>query len=329
VSVLVTKRREAPGIDSLSTLLEVGANFDDLSNVDVGGKFEGTDLNLDKVLEVSVSKTLNLLGPGSREHEGLTVGTDLFENLLDLRFETHIEHAIGFVHDEVGDTTKVGLAGFEHVDQTTGGSDNDFGTSLEITNLSSFRYSSVNAGVADSRRRSKLGALFLNLNCEFTSGSEDENDGTVAGRKERLSVDVNHGGESERDGLSGTGGRDGDEVTSRESHGPSLTLNRRRSGETSTFDLGHDVGREVHLVEVGDRLGDVVSEDLDLLLATVFGDFTFGSSSDSLVLLVEVLLELDERSGIPVLSTKRSSEVAHWEVVESRVNDGIYHETRK
>jgi hypothetical protein len=61
-------------------------------------------------------KLLNVLGPGCAEHEGLTIRTNLAHDLTDLRFETHIQHAIGFIHHKVCDPPKVRLATLQHVD---------------------------------------------------------------------------------------------------------------------------------------------------------------------------------------------------------------------
>jgi hypothetical protein len=222
----------------------------------------------------------------------LTVGTDLLDDLPDLGLETHVEHPVGLVHDEVGNTAgrgrpsvrvrggygedrdspEVELATLEHVDETSGGSDDNLGSTLEVTDLSSLGNSSVNASVPDPRGGSELGALLLDLDGELTGRSEDEDDGSVSGGEEGLGVDVDHGGEGEGDGLSGSSGRDGDEITSGEGHGPRLALNGGGGGEAGALDLGHNVVGEVGLSERVDGLGDVASEDLDLL-------FTAGEST--------------------------------------------------
>lgn len=95
---------------------------------------------------------------------------------------------------------------------------------------------------------------------------------------------MDHGGEGKGDGLSGSSGRDGDEVTSREGHGPRLHLNGRRGGEAGALDLGHDVRGEVHLVERLDGLGDTLAEDLNLLGGAELGDLALGAGDDALVL---------------------------------------------
>jgi hypothetical protein len=156
----------------------------------------------------------------------------LGNNLSDLGFETHVQHSVGLVHDKVGDSLEVGLATLEHVDQSTGSSNNDFGTSLQVSDLLTLGDTTVDGGVPDSGRSTELGAFSLNLDSEFSSGSKDKDDGTITGSKERLGVDMHHGRECERDGFTGTGFRDGDKVSSGQGHGPSLTLNGGRLGET-------------------------------------------------------------------------------------------------
>jgi hypothetical protein len=237
--------------------------------------------------------------------------THLVEDLADLGLETHVEHAVSLVHNEVGDATEVELAGLEHVDETTGGGDDDLGTALEVADLSSLGDTTVDASVADAGRGTELGALLLNLNGELTSRGEDEDDGTVTGGEEWLSVDVDHGREGEGDGLSGTGGGDGDDVASGEGHGPRLALNGGGGGEPGTLDLVHDVRGEVHLIEVGDRLDNISAEDLDLLLATEFLHLALRTSRDAGVLLVEVLFERHKGGRVPVLGTETGTKVGH------------------
>ncbi len=135
--------------NELAPLFELGADLDDLLDVVVGGELRRTDVDLSKVVEEVAGKTLHLLGPGGREHERLSVGTDLLQDLADLGLETHVEHAIGLVHDKVSDTAEVGLASVYHVDQTTGGGDADLGTSLEVADLRALGDTTVDGASAE------------------------------------------------------------------------------------------------------------------------------------------------------------------------------------
>jgi hypothetical protein len=219
-------------LDKLGSLFKVSADLDHLLDVVVGSQIHGSNVDLNVVVQEVHGKSLDFLGPRSREQQCLSVRSNLGDDLPDLRFETHVQHSVGFVHDKVSDSLEVGLAALEHVDQSTGSSDNDFGTSLQVSDLLTLGDTTVDSGVPDSRRFTKLGAFGLGLHSEFSSGSKDKDNGTVTGLKKGLSVDVNHGWECERDGFTGTGFRDGDKVSSGQGHGPSLTLNGGRLGET-------------------------------------------------------------------------------------------------
>lgn len=213
------------------------------------------------MLEVG-SESLNLSRPGSREEQSLSIWSDLGDDFPDLGLETHIQHSVGLVHDEVGDSLEVGLAALEHVDQSTWGSDTDLDTSLEVSNLSTLWRTTVDGSVPDSRGFTELCALGLDLDSQLSGWCEDEDDWAVSWGEQWLCVDVNHGGKSESDGLSGTSLSDSDNVSSGQSHGPGLTLNSGRSSEAGGSDLSENVVGETSLVEGGDRPGNVLTLDL-------------------------------------------------------------------
>lgn len=102
---------------------------------------------------VYISQFLNVLGPSGTKHESLTVWTNLADDLSDLRLKTHVQHAIGFIHDKVSDTTKVSLLGFQHINQTTRSSNDNLDATLKVTNLRTFRSTAIDSGVANARVR--------------------------------------------------------------------------------------------------------------------------------------------------------------------------------
>jgi len=75
-------------LDELASLFKVGADGDFLGDVVVGLQLHRTDVDLDQVLLEVGSETLDLLGPGGREEDGLSVRSNLADNLPDLRLET-------------------------------------------------------------------------------------------------------------------------------------------------------------------------------------------------------------------------------------------------
>lgn len=71
----------------------------------VSAQVLGSDVDMNVILVQEVmGKLFNLLGPGSGPHENLSVRSDLFKNLPDLGFETHIQHSISFVQTQVGNS---------------------------------------------------------------------------------------------------------------------------------------------------------------------------------------------------------------------------------
>jgi len=249
-------------LEELATLVKLGADFDVLSDVVVRRQVKGSDVDLDEVVLEVHSETLNLLGPSSREQERLTVRSDLSDNLPDLGLETHVQHAVGFVHDEVGDTSEVGLASLQHINQTTGGGNADLDTALQVSDLRTLGGTTVDGSVSDAGRFTELGALGLGLDSKLTSWGKDEDDWSIAWGEKRLGVDVNHSGKGERDGFTGTGLSDGDDITTRQSHRPSLALDTGGAGEAESANLAQDVLGEASLFEGRDRTGDVLTLDL-------------------------------------------------------------------
>lgn len=102
---------------------------------------------------VYICQLLHVFRPRRTEHQGLTIWTDLRNNLPDLRLEAHIKHAIGFIHHQVCDAPKIRLLCLKHVDKTTRSRDYDLYSTLQITNLRSLRSTSIDGSIADTRTR--------------------------------------------------------------------------------------------------------------------------------------------------------------------------------
>ena len=56
-----------------------------------------------------LGELLDFLGPSGGPHQHLAIGTNLTQNLSDLRLEAHIQHSISFVQDHVGTATEIDL----------------------------------------------------------------------------------------------------------------------------------------------------------------------------------------------------------------------------
>ena len=274
------------------TLLELCADLDDLLNTVVSREVHGTNVDLDPVLLVVSSQLADFLRPCSRPHASLTIGTNLSNDLANLRLKTHVKHAVGLVQNEVSNAAEVRFSCFEHINKTSRSGNAHFNTAGKVTDLRTLGNTSVDTGVSNARRFSELANLLLNLDSKFTCGSEDENDRTIARSEERLGVDVDDGGKTVGEGLSGTSFSNTNNIATRESHGPTLRLNSSRLCEALSLDLVHNVGWETSLIEGCDWLGNVCALDSHLVLLAVFGNLSLGARGDCGILLVERLFEL-------------------------------------
>ena len=224
----------------------------------------------------------------------MTVRANLADNLANLGLETHVKHAVSLVKNQVGYTTEIGLASLEHINQTARCGNADLNTARKVTNLRTLGDTTVNASVANARRATELGDFLLDLDSKLTSGSKHQNDGTVARSQKRLGIDVDDRGQTIRKCLSGTSLSNTDDITTRESHGPTLRLNSGGGGETLCLDFVHNVTGETSLVKSLNRLGNVASSNRHRVLVAELADLRIRAVGDFGMLLVERLLELGE-----------------------------------
>ncbi len=295
----------------LVALLELRDDFDNLGNAVVGRKLKRTDVDLNEVVLEIGGKSAHLLRPGSGPHASLSVWSNLSEDLANLWLETHVQHAVSFIENQVGNATKVGLSGLKHIDKTSWGSNDDLDTLGEVADLSTLWNTTVNAGVANAGRLSEFAHLLLNLDSKLTGWGKDKNNWSITWCEEWLGIDVNNSWQAVGKGFSGSSLGNTDDVTTGEGHWPSLRLNGSWGWETLSLDLAHNVCWETGLVESLDWLWDVGSSDGDAVKSTELGDILVRAGSDGWILLVERLLELWERVDIPLLLLEVVTELTH------------------
>ena len=69
-----------------------------LSDIFVGLKLVGADVDLHWVLHEVGGQLPHLPRPGGSEEHGLPLRRDMLQNLANLGFETHVQHSVGLVH---------------------------------------------------------------------------------------------------------------------------------------------------------------------------------------------------------------------------------------
>lgn len=298
-------------LDHPVTLLGLADNLNYLGDTMVRRELQRANVDLDHVGEEIVGKVAHLLGPRSGPHECLTVGANLANDFPDLGLETHVQHAISLVKNEICDTTEVSLARLEHVDQTTRCGDADFDAPREIPDLGALGDTTVDAGVADAGRPAELGNLLLDLDSELSSRGENKHDWTIARSQKRLGVDVDDSGETVGEGLSGARLSNADDIATRKGHGPSLGLDSSRSREALCLHFVDDVARESSLIKGLDRLGNVASVDAHSMVLAELLHLSGRAVGDVGVLFVEMLLEFGQGGQVPCLLLQAGAEVRH------------------
>lgn len=89
-------------LDQFPIFLMLHTNVGDLKNVVIRCEFGRPDGTMNWLAEEFLGQLPHILRPGGRPHQGLAIRTDLFDNLPYLRLKPHVQHAIGFIQDQVG-----------------------------------------------------------------------------------------------------------------------------------------------------------------------------------------------------------------------------------
>lgn len=267
-------------VEQERSLVVVVDVLDSLRDV-LGSRTDSTDREEDVVLQEGSGEHLYLPGEGGGEHESLSVvhagHVDTLDNLSDLRLETHVEHSVGFVKDEVLDVGERDLASVNQVDQSTWSGREQITASVERSDLRADIGTTVDDGRSDPRSVGELPGFVVYLRDQFSSRGEDETSrvslspgrvAAVAGLGRGRGANAKHGvedGEEETGRLSGTGLCTGHQVSAASDDGDRVLLDWGGglvSGELDILEQTRVDGR-VGFGEDGARLGDTLTGGLD------------------------------------------------------------------
>lgn len=164
-------------VEKHGTLVLVLDELDALGDV-LRGRADASNGKEDVILQEIPSEDLDLSGEGGREHEGLTLLSAWHILLLDdppnLRLETHVQHAISLIKNEVPDIGETDAATFDEIDQSTGSSAQQVASALDLAELHVDVSTTVNHSGFDPTAVSELASLVVDLADEFASRGEDE-----------------------------------------------------------------------------------------------------------------------------------------------------------
>lgn len=247
-----------------------------------------TNRQEDVVLEEILGEHLNVAGEGGRKHESLAVlgaGHILALNdATNLGLETHVQHAISLVENEVLDAGQRDASTLNEIDKSARGGDEEIAAALDLAELRSYLSTTVDDARADPRAVGKLARLVVDLGDKLASGSKDQRRGVslalasvataLAGRRGRRAVgeSLRQDGEQEATRLAGTGLGASHEVAAADHDGDRVLLNRGRDSVASQVNVGDQMSVEGRSAEGGDGLGGV----------------TAGRSDRNIIVLLEV-----------------------------------------
>lgn len=173
----LVSRLTGQDIEKDAALVVVLNVFDLLGDVLAGGA-DTTNAEENVILQEITGKHLDVAREGGAEHEGLPVlnAGHIFtlDNSTNLRFETHVQHAISLIEDEILDVGKADAAALNEIDEATRGGGEEVTALLDEAELLIDIGSTIHDSRADPRSIRKFASLLVNLRNEFTGRGEDE-----------------------------------------------------------------------------------------------------------------------------------------------------------
>jgi hypothetical protein len=261
-------------IQKNGTLVHVLNVFNLLGNV-LGGRSNTTNRQEDIILQEISSQHLDVAGEGGGKHESLTVldarHVLTLNDSADLWFETHVQHTISLVKNQVLDVAKGDAATLDQVDKTTWGSDEKITSTLDLAELGSNIGSTVDNAGADPRSVSEFAGLIVNLGNKLTGRSKDQGSWvglalttkvtTSTGWCSRWAVDesLRENGEQETTGLSGTSLGTSHQISAAHNNRNRVFLDRGWDLVVSKLDVLEEVIIQRRVGELQNWLGDILA----------------------------------------------------------------------
>merc|ERR1711963_277185 len=293
-----------------SLLLVAFVHADDALANRLGGRTHTTHLQ-----KIS-SQLLNLSGEGCTEHQGLALRAVrhvlVFNDVTDLRFETHIQHAISLIHHKEADFREGDTSTLEHVVEASGGGDDDVAALLQLTKLRADIRTTIGDAATERRAVAELAGFKMNLLRQFASGRHNQGDrvglsatATTIGFLRRFGATIRivftetgQGREKEGSCLSRSSLGTGHQIASSHNNGKSVLLDGGGNLVTRQVDVAGEDLAELGILE---------------LLEVTRGNFTSGDLDRDVIILVKVdtrahlvSKELEFQSGVgsvPVAGT--------------------------
>jgi hypothetical protein len=253
--------------------------LDLLSDV-LGGGTNTSNRQEDVVLQEISGEHLDVAGEGGRKHESLTAldtGHILaLDDSSDLRLETHVQHTISLIEDQVLDVAQGDAATLDQIDETARGGNEEIATTLDLAELRTNVGTTVDNTWANPRSVSELARFLVDLRNKLTGRCEDQRgrvrlaltsevSSSASARRSRWAglEGLRQDREQETTGLSRTSLGTSHQITAAHDDGDGVLLDRSWDLVVSELNVLQQVVVKRGVGEPKDGLGDIVSRGLD------------------------------------------------------------------
>mmetsp|Transcript_8533 Transcript_8533/g.30426 ORF Transcript_8533/g.30426 Transcript_8533/m.30426 type:complete len:281 (+) Transcript_8533:909-1751(+) len=210
----------------------------------------------------------DLLGPRCRVKEGLAMWRDLRHNALYLWFESHVQHPICLVKNQVVHLAQIYLARFDEIVQTSRRGNDNVHSIPNVTKLRAAGCSPIDTCVFDARRASETVRFFFDLHGQFSGWCKDKHGGSHPRIVLHL-PDVHDTWEQVPASLTTTRLGDGHHVSTLQGTCPGLGLDGGGCGESSSSHIVDDVDRQSSGFEGGVWIWTSLSFDLHFVFLAI------------------------------------------------------------
>lgn len=270
-----------------------------LGNVLRGGT-NTSDRQEDVILQEITGEHLNVAREGGGKHErlaALNTGHILaLDNAANLGLETHVQHTISLIEDEVLDVAQGDAATLNQIDETTWGGNEKIATTLDLAKLGADIGTTVDDTWSNPRSVGELAGLLENLGNQLTGRSQNQRcwvglalaskvaTCTRWGRGWAVDESLGQDWEQETTSLSGTSLGTSHQIATTHDNWDGVLLDWGWDLVVGQVDVAEEMVVQGRVGELEDWLGDIVSGSLDwdiivllevdtsLLLGWVVGD---------------------------------------------------------
>ncbi len=190
----------------------------------VGGSITRSDLDGHRIAHEALRELADLFRVSRREHEVLTLRGQKLENAANGVDEAHIQHAIGFVENEILHSTQIHGALLGKIQQPARSGDQEIAAGTHRMYLRANADTAKDHGGAQADVLAVVAGAFRHLGGQLTRRGQDQRARRTDDRRLGFGEPLQHG-QHERRRLTSTGLRASDEIAAREHGRNRLGLN--------------------------------------------------------------------------------------------------------